>query len=141
MAAMQRRRRRRMMRKNLITKRLVDRENPLEYMTSEELFLRFRFRADTILFIVSLVFDKLHRNCRRSNPLPPLTQVLVTLRFVATGSFYSLIADSYNGISTTSVFRSVQAVCSCLTDYFHHYVRMPTDSDRTKKQFFSIAGA
>ena len=75
--------------------RLVDRENPLEMMPETEIFKRFRFRPDTILFIVRLLELILKRDTLRSCALPPLLQVLVTLRFLATGGFYSLIADIF----------------------------------------------
>ncbi|XP_071119318.1 putative nuclease HARBI1 [Haliotis cracherodii] len=142
MAVLNRRRRRRQKQKSTLSRGLVDRQNPLEFMEPEELFMRFRFRAESILFIVSLVCEKLERRSNRSSPLPVLTQVLVALRFLATGSFYSLIADSYSIISTSSVFRSVRDVCSCLIEHLRHFVCMPTgqDADKIKKMFFQIAG-
>jgi hypothetical protein len=68
----------------------VDWENPLEMMPETEIFKRFRFRPDTILFIVGLLIvlePILKRDTLRSCALPPLLQVLVTLRFLATGGF------------------------------------------------------
>ena len=142
MALMNRRRRRRMKRRVPIERRLADRDNPLEHFSDDELFARFRFRAETIMFIVGRVYGKLEQYSRRSGSLPVLTQVLVTLRFLATGSFYSLIADSMANISTTSVYRSVRTVCACLSEDIRKFVHMPsgTAADKTKEQYFRIQG-
>ena len=69
--------------------RLVDRENPLEMMPETEIFKRFTFRPDMLLFIVRLLLESiLKRDTLRSCALPPLLQVLVTLRFLATGVLF-----------------------------------------------------
>ncbi|XP_048237834.1 putative nuclease HARBI1 [Haliotis rufescens] len=135
-------RKRRSRRRQVITRRLTDRENPLEYMSDDDLFLRFRFRAETILYIVSLVSNRLQRPTQRNSPLPTPTQVLVTLRFLATGGFYSLISDSFSAISAPSVFRSVRDVCISLCSAAYQFVRMPTgsDADTTKQKFHKISG-
>jgi hypothetical protein len=81
-------RRQRRYRQRVVHNRLVDRENPLEMMPETEIFKRFGFRPDTILFIVGLLEPILKRDMLRSCALPPLLQVLVTLRFLATGVLF-----------------------------------------------------
>ena len=68
---------------------LQDWTNSLEMFT-EEIFSRYRFRWATILFICSLVENALKHPTNKGSPLPPLLQVLVALRFYATGAFYKL---------------------------------------------------
>jgi hypothetical protein len=54
-----------------------------------------------ILFIVRLLEPILKRDTLRSCALPPLLQVLVTLRFLATGGFYSLLGPIWLGADLT----------------------------------------
>ena len=134
--------RRRRHRQRVAHNRLVDRENPLEIMPETEIFKRFRFRPDTILFIVRLLEPILKRDTLRSCALPPLLQVLVTLRFLATGGFYSLISDTFNSVSASSVCRAVGDVCRGLCQIARRFVKMPTGAraEETKQQFYAIAG-
>ena len=135
-------RRQRRLRQRVAHNRLVDRENPLEMMPETEIFKRFRFRPDTILFIVRLLEPILKRDTLRSCALPPLLQVLVTLRFLATGGIYSLIADTFNQVSAPSVCRAVGDVCRGLCQIARRFVKMPTGAraEETKQQFYAIAG-
>lgn len=64
-----------------------DRLNPLEMRTDDELFERYRFRRPTIIFICDMIADTVSHGTRRSMALPPMIQLLVFLRFVATGAF------------------------------------------------------
>ena len=44
-----------------VERRLIDPHNPLEFLTAEEIFVRFRFRPLTIFYIVDLLEDSLRR--------------------------------------------------------------------------------
>nr|XP_034324835.1 putative nuclease HARBI1 [Crassostrea gigas] len=78
---------------------------------------RYRFRPDTIHFLVNGVSDQLVTATKRNSPVPPLLQVLLFLRFVATGAHLRLIGDSL-GISESSVGRSVKAVAAAIIAVF-----------------------
>lgn len=91
-----------------------DRSNPLELLSEDDIFQRYRFRSATIFFICSLISDPITHQTQRSCPLPPLLQVLAALRFYATGSFYQLIGDSLC-VSKSAVGRAVRAVTSLLS--------------------------
>ena len=137
-----RQRRRRRRRQNIAVNRLVDRENPLEVLPEVEVYRRYRFRPDTILYIVQLIYPFLERQTARSSALPPLFQVLSCLRFLATGGFYTLISDTMKKISPSSVCRSVHAVCSGLCSIARRFIKMPTGqmAEDMKSRFYSIAG-
>ncbi|XP_046544511.1 uncharacterized protein LOC124254709 [Haliotis rubra] len=138
--AYRRRQQRRRRNKSRVARGLIDRSNPLETMSEESVFARYRFRPETILFIVSLVAGQLRRETARSCPLPPLTQVLVSLRFLATGGFCYLIADTYRSISASSVYRSIRDFCGALVPLAQRYIKMPVDTDSCKSMFYKIAG-
>lgn len=68
-------------------RRLVARVDPLEGMNEMQIFERYRFGRNGLHFLEELVGNTLERPTRRSNALTPLHQILITLRFYASGSF------------------------------------------------------
>ena len=63
--------------------RLIDRSNPLEYLTPEEVKRVYRFHPDTITFLLGIVLDVLLKpfSSERGLPLPPVINLLCTLVF------------------------------------------------------------
>ncbi|XP_061188486.1 putative nuclease HARBI1 [Saccostrea echinata] len=116
-----------------------DRSNPLEDMEEEEVFSRFRFRPETILFLVGMLYNDLNHPTERNLALPPLLQVLAALRFLATGSFYILVGESL-GIAKSTTGRAARYVCRLLANMVGTYIRFPADTSTFKKKFFDIAG-
>lgn len=119
MAAVHRRLARNRRRRYILVRPRVfrDRSNPLESLDDSEIYQRYRFRPDTIHFLVNGVSDQLVTATKRNSPVPPLLQVLLFLRFVATGAHLRLIGDSL-GISESSVGRSVKAVAAAIIAVF-----------------------
>ena len=70
-------------------------QSDIDDYSEEELRVRYRFRRDSILFITNLVAGDISRNTRRNHALPPLLQVLIALRFYASGSFLQVIGDTF----------------------------------------------
>ena len=106
--------------------RLVYKENLLEVMPATDIYQIYRFRLDSVSFIVNLLVLFLQRETLRSCILIPVLQVLLTLRFLATGGFFSFDADTFSNISPSSVCRAVQNVCQCLYHISRIFIRMPT---------------
>lgn len=116
-----------------------DRSNPLEELPADEVFRKYRFRPDTILFIVGMFFEHLVHPTLRNSPLPPLLQVLAALRFVATGSFYNLVGESL-GVAKSTTGRAARYVCHLLAGKAGNYIKFPRDVSSYKSRFFEIAG-
>lgn len=68
-------------------------ELTLDY-TDTELRARYRFGREGILFLSDLVRDKLTRQTNRNHALSVEQQIMVTLRFLASGSFLQVIGDT-----------------------------------------------
>ena len=71
-----------------------DRSNPLETLEEDEVFERFQFHPQTIMYLIGLLPNLAHPT-KRNNPLPPLIQVLLCLRYLATDAIHLLIGDSF----------------------------------------------
>ena len=128
-------------RKPEIERVLIDRNNPLETLSEQQIFRRYRFRRNGIMFITSQV-EALKRPTLRNMPLTPLFQILITLRFLATGSFYTMVGDAMPRVSASSVCRVVWGVVDSLFTLFHQFVFVtrPRNIPAIKQQFYSIAG-
>ncbi|XP_061191662.1 putative nuclease HARBI1 [Saccostrea echinata] len=111
--AVRRHLRRRRRRRNSILRRMNDRSNPLETLNEAEVFEMYRFVPETIMFIVGLIQDQLLYDSQRNNTLTPLYQVLVALRYFATGSFYITLGDTLS-VSKSTAGRAVRRVTDLL---------------------------
>lgn len=114
-----------------------DRNNPLEELPADEVFRKYRFRPDTILFIVAMFFEDLVHPTLRNSPLPTLLKVLAALRFVATGSIYNLVWESL-GVTKSTTGRAARHVCHLLVGKAGNYIKMRSDVSPSKSRFFEI---
>lgn len=117
-----------------------DRSNPLENYTADEVFERYRFRPETIIYIVGIL-PNLQKPTGRNNPLPPLLQLLVSLRYFATGAIHLLVGDSLN-ISRSTAGRCIRDVAEKLFRLSSTFIKFPTGrvANDVKTSFSKIAG-
>ncbi|CAG2254238.1 HARBI1 [Mytilus edulis] len=66
-------------------------------LSNEELRERYRFGREGINFISNLVSDDITRKTKRNHALTVPQMVMVTLRFLATGSFLQVVGDTIAG--------------------------------------------
>lgn len=110
--------------------------------SDRELRERFHFGLEAILFITDLLTEKLQRVTKRSYALTPLQQVLITLRFFASGSFLQNIGDCM-GVDKSTVSRVVSDVTDAIVDISQRFIRWPceaSEKQRIRTGFFSLGG-
>ena len=73
---------------------------------------------------MGLVEERIAHQTRRSNAMSAMEQVLVALRFYATGSIQRVVGDTI-AISHPTVSRSVTAVTNALVAVTGNFVKMP----------------
>uniref|UniRef100_A0A3B1JDY8 Putative nuclease HARBI1 n=1 Tax=Astyanax mexicanus TaxID=7994 RepID=A0A3B1JDY8_ASTMX len=117
----------------------LERAKPLEQYTTEELYARFRFGNADIKYIADLVRAKLQRRTRRSHSLSVEEQVLIALRFYASGTFYQVVGDNV-GVDKSTVSNVVKAVSIALASLINQFVSLPKDDQiaQTKQKFFIL---
>ena len=81
----------------------LPRINHLEIFNDKKVFKRYRFSKETIILICDLVREDLERQTRRCHALPVEIQVLIALRFFATGAFLEVIGDT-SGMDKGTVY-------------------------------------
>ena len=123
-------------------KYLFDPHNPLESLSEEEIFCRYRFRSETILEIVRelLQFTNAATNSRGGG-FPLLLEVLITLRYLASNSFHSVVADTFPRLAKSTCWSAVQNVTSAISERGAHHVGYHLeDLGQIKLGFHAIAG-
>ena len=105
----------------------------LSNFTDEELRSRYRFGRESIEFLSELLRDDLERDTSRNHALSTTVQVLVALRFFASGSFLQVIGDTL-GLSKSSV---------SLAQKQRNFVKWPLTEEeilQNKRGFFTKGG-
>ncbi|XP_062612093.1 putative nuclease HARBI1 [Saccostrea cucullata] len=123
-----------------ILRNFRDRSNPLEELTADEVFARYRFHPDTIMDVLRRLPD-LSSPTQRNIPVPPLLQVLVTLRFLGTGATHILVGDDIK-ISRSTAGRCIRRVSSLIAELAPQFISFPR-GDRARQvmvEFSHISG-
>ncbi|XP_048575395.1 putative nuclease HARBI1 [Nematostella vectensis] len=107
-----------------------------DFLNDKEVKSRFRFRKDTIECITQFLREELSRDTRRNQALAPIVQVLVALRFYASGSFLQIIGDTF-GLPKSTVSRCVSDVTRALVSKADRFIKWPSrERQREIKQAF-----
>ena len=126
-------------RANRVYRRELD---PLNTYTENEPEGQIFGRAG-IEYIVNLVKDEISPNTRRSYSLSASTQVLLTLRFLSSGSFLEVIGDTFYSVDKSTVSRVVCRVTLALAAKAVDFIKFPSSravSDEIKQGLFRIGG-
>ena len=136
------RRRRRIRRFLRVPRVFIDRGDPLHGLDDEEIFRRYRFRVDMIQRLVGMLAPRVDSATRRSHAVPAYIQILITLRFLATGAFQSVVGDLTSRVSQPTCSRIIHQVCRALTTITGRFILFPSGEEarRVKQGFFRIAG-
>ena len=93
---------------------LIDRTNPLQFISDSQCFKFYRFSKTSIIFITNLVDPFVTVNNRNGRSLPVIFQVLICLKFLATGTFLSTVG-LVHGVAKSVAWICVHRVCRALT--------------------------
>lgn len=77
-------------------KLLRNRSNPFEIFDDFDFKARFRFNKVTVMALLHKFGHHLEPLNRRNRPISSINQLLIALRFYATGSFQAIIGDTFN---------------------------------------------
>ena len=94
--------------------------HPLNEYDDLQLFERFRFRRQDIKQIVDMLREDLQIGYMMNGALSPELQVLLTLRFYATGSLQIVAGDTVNVDKSTvsrTIHRVTEAICQRPRDH------------------------
>ena len=114
---------------------------PLQEYTPQEVKRHYRFFPETILYITRKLYVFLRRRTNRSNPIPPVIQVLIALDVIAHGSPAHAVACRY-AVGKSSVDRIVKRFCQAVRVGLAQEMRWPSEAAQRdiKESFHRIAG-
>lgn len=98
-----------------------DRRNPFEIYDDQELYERFRFDRRAIFTIVDLVREEMARKTRRSCAVSVELQVLVALKFLASGTFLISCGDIIH-VHVSTASRIVRAFVLAILKHLHRFI-------------------
>jgi hypothetical protein len=102
-----------------------DRDNPFDYETDESIVNKYRLPRPLIAQLCQQFEHELRRPTLRSCALPVSLQIMVALRFFATGSFQAVLGDVHN-ISRQCVSYVLNDVIECIVGIANTHIYMPT---------------
>lgn len=114
----------------------------LDTFTDTEIRDRYRFDRDNIRWICDWLRDDLQRPTNRNHALSVEIQVLVSLRFLASGSFIQVTSDVF-GIDKSTYSRVVRDFVTAVVNKRNDFIYFPRDADEKdeiKKAFFNLGG-
>lgn len=111
----------------------------MDTLNDQQLRLHYRFGRQSI-YDLSDRLDLDHPTFR-SSALPAFLQLMIALRFYATGSFQSVLAEVFQ-IHRSTVCRVVHRVSKALTRLLSTVVKFPSrqEEDEIAAHFFNVAG-
>lgn len=118
------------------------RQDPLLFFSEVEFKERFRLSKQTVMHVVDLIEDDIRSDTERNHALSPTLQVLIALRFLATGTFHRVMGDLV-GVERTTAGKKIRKVIRALARLRGRFVNLPVsrrEVEATKRNFHQIAG-
>ncbi|KAK3858147.1 hypothetical protein Pcinc_035640 [Petrolisthes cinctipes] len=115
--------------------------HPFRYLTEEEFVKRYRLPKNAVQDLIEAIEPHAPRpNNDRGCSIPLFLQMLVTLRYLATGSFQLSVADCAD-MAVSSVCRSVGRISQLIAYLAPDYIKFPTPAEghRLVQEYFSVA--
>ena len=114
---------------NLGPERVIAERNDHFYLMDDTKFvMRYRLSKQVTLKLLQQIEGMLEYPTNRNIPLTPIQQLLLTLRFYATGSFQIVIGDT-NGVSKATISRYIKIVSEAIASLRHHYICFPSGDE------------
>ncbi|XP_018578346.1 putative nuclease HARBI1 [Anoplophora glabripennis] len=121
---------------------LRNKPNNLDVWDDDDFFRRFRLTKPTVNLLIIRVQNQLEVIWNRSRSLTPMNQLLLALRFYATGNFLRAVGD-FSGVSIVTASRIVRKVSIVIASLRPDNIKMPRtqqEIESTKRGFFAMHG-
>jgi hypothetical protein len=102
-------------------------------LNDSEMRARYRFSNENVDRLCRLLENKLSRPTNRSHALSVKQQVLISLRYLATGNFMQTIGDTF-GIDKGTVSRVVSNFVDELCSLKDRFIKFPVDREHVSRE-------
>lgn len=109
-------------------------------LTEKEFKERFRLNKKTVTYLFNLIGKKLEHYSDRNNPVSPMNQLLITLRYYSCGSCTTVMESDFS-VTKSTITRIVHKVTVLLASLREYFVRMPMskkEREQTSEEFLKI---
>ncbi|XP_045106151.1 putative nuclease HARBI1 isoform X1 [Portunus trituberculatus] len=120
---------------------LRDRSDPMVYLTEEEFIQRYRLSKDGVRDVLEEITPYLGRiRDGRGSSVPQYLQLLVSLRYMATGNFQITLSDCAE-MSAASVCRFVRRIATAIASTAPRHIHFPDhqEAHAIVNEFYRIA--
>lgn len=119
---------------------LRDKQNPLAF-SDENLYEKYRFSAEGMLYLCRLLEPHIKNPTRRSHATTVPQMICIALRFFAGGTYLYEVGDAEK-LSKNTVCRTIRRVVIALQKYINTFVVFPghLPTVAIKEGFSNIAG-
>ncbi|XP_017468240.1 PREDICTED: putative nuclease HARBI1 isoform X2 [Rhagoletis zephyria] len=116
------------------------RPNHFEDWECNEFFRRFRLTKYSCQYLCSLIENQLAYATDRNQAVPVMQQLLICLRFYATGSFYITIGD-FSSLHKSTVCRIITRVTKAIASLRSQFINLPSNGEilKIQEEFYNIA--
>ncbi|KAJ3655893.1 hypothetical protein Zmor_015001 [Zophobas morio] len=118
-----------------------NRIDPFEIYNDKEFKRRYRLSKDVTNFIINEISPEISSQTDRNHALSASEQVIITLRFLATGAFLKLVGD-HSGVDESTTSRVITKVIFALARIGPQMIQMPrTEAEKSvvRQGFYNIA--
>ena len=118
-----------------------ERTDPLVFYNDFEFLDRFRLTKAKVLELLEQIQDQIEEASDRNCALSPSLQLLLALRFLATGTLHRVIGDMV-GVARTTAGRKVHKVINAIAGLRNRYIRFPqthAEMEKAKQEFYKVA--
>lgn len=125
--------------KNHPTRYLHDAENPLEHHNNNEFHSIYGFRKETVNDIYHMIDYGFNQKTRRGNPKNSMQSLLLTLRFLKTGTFAT---NNTEFISQSTTSRISKKITGLLAELRSRFIKIPeaSSSKAIAEKFRELGG-
>ena len=119
---------------------IIQRTNEFMNLSESKFMERYRLSKTVVVKVLEEIQHRLEYPTQRNFPVTPMQQLLLALRFYATGSFHVIVGDIV-GISKATACRIVHKVSAAIAALRPYYIVFPEAQERQKivANFYNIA--
>ena len=104
-------------------------------MEDGDIIGRYRLNRQSIVELCNELENDIQKPTRQNQSLPVSLQILIALRFYASGSFQAVVGDIH-GVHQTTVSAIIRNVTSCIARRAHNYIKFPENLNQVKRRFY-----
>lgn len=119
-----------------------DRSNPFDELSDEHFRERFRMNKQSAVLVLDQIQENIQPFTNRNFPISAMNQLLLALRFYATGTFQQVIGDNFS-VTKATAGRIIHRVTHHLALLRPRYIKMPATAEERQNvclNFFGTSG-